>query len=77
MLRAVAHLPAHHGRGPAMDTLVLAHDERRLRRKLVVLKIEKWIASYLRATQGSAPALESAPYAVDMSSKNPRWRPRP
>lgn len=35
MLRAVAHLPAHHGRGPAMDTLVLAHDERRLRRKLL------------------------------------------
>ncbi len=35
MLRAVAHLPAHHGRGPAMDSLVLAHDERRLRRKLL------------------------------------------
>ena len=35
MLRAVAHLPAHHGRGAPMDSLVLAHDERRLRRKLL------------------------------------------
>lgn len=60
-----------------LPTILNRDTQGRLRRKLVVLKIEKWIASYLRATQGSAPALESAPYAVDMSSKNPRWRPRP
>lgn len=35
MLRAVAHLPADHGRGIPFDTITLAHDERRLRRKLL------------------------------------------
>lgn len=35
MLRAVAHLPANHGRGEPIDTITLAHDERRLRRKLL------------------------------------------
>lgn len=38
MLRAVAHLPAHHGRGAALDSIILAHDERRLRRKLLTGK---------------------------------------
>jgi ribose-phosphate pyrophosphokinase len=46
----------------------------RLRRKLVVLKIEKWIARYLRASIGTPLGrLASNFYAVDMSSKNPRW----
>jgi ribose-phosphate pyrophosphokinase len=47
----------------------------RLRRKLVVLKIETWIAQYLRNYCGlpEARPLE-APYAVEMSSKNPRWQ---
>lgn len=35
MLRAVAHLPANHGHGAAIDTITLAHDERRVRRKLL------------------------------------------
>jgi len=35
MLRAVSHLPANHGRGAPLDTITLAHDERRLRRKLL------------------------------------------
>ena len=35
MLRAVSHLPANHGRGASIDTITLAHDERRLRRKLL------------------------------------------
>lgn len=35
MRRATAHLPADHGRGPVIDTVTLAHDERRLRRKLL------------------------------------------
>jgi len=38
MHRAVAHLPAGHGRGEAIDTITLAHDERRLRRKLLIGK---------------------------------------
>jgi ribose-phosphate pyrophosphokinase len=46
----------------------------RLRRKLVVLKIEKWIARHLRAATGATEgALADDFYAVDMSSKNPRW----
>jgi len=35
MPRAVAHLPAGHGKGEAIDSITLAHDERRLRRKLL------------------------------------------
>jgi len=35
MLRAVSHLPADHGRGAPIDSVTLAHDERRLRRKLL------------------------------------------
>ncbi|HKP97410.1 MAG TPA: phosphoribosyltransferase family protein [Fibrobacteria bacterium] len=48
----------------------------RLRKKLVVLKIEKWIARYLLTYMGkSAQKFEKDFYSVDMSSKNPRWRP--
>lgn len=48
----------------------------RLRKKLVVLKIETWIAQYLRTYCGVAPvSADETPYAVEMSSKNPRWRP--
>jgi ribose-phosphate pyrophosphokinase len=47
----------------------------RLRRKLVVLKIEKWIARYLRGYCGmDQRSFRDNFYAVDMSSKNPRWR---
>jgi urease accessory protein len=35
MHRAVSHLPAGHGRGTPIDSITLAHDERRLRRKLL------------------------------------------
>lgn len=38
MHRAVAHLPANHGRGAPIDTITLAHDERRVRRKLLTGK---------------------------------------
>lgn len=37
MLRAVAILPPDHGQGIPFDLIVLQHDERRLRRKLLVL----------------------------------------
>jgi len=36
MRRATAHLPADHGKSPIIDTITLAHDERRLRRKLLI-----------------------------------------
>jgi ribose-phosphate pyrophosphokinase len=48
----------------------------RLRKKLVVLKIEKWIAKFLLEYMGrDASKFEKDFYSVDMSSKNPRWRP--
>ena len=51
----------------------------RLRKKMVVLKIEKWIARFIMQTLGhptQAAKFEKDFYGVDMSSKNPRWRPR-
>lgn len=38
MHRAVAHHSASHSRGAAIDSITLAHDERRLRRKLLTGK---------------------------------------
>jgi ribose-phosphate pyrophosphokinase len=48
----------------------------RLRKKMVVLKIEKWIARFLLGHLGKdASKFDRNFYSVDMSSKNPRWRP--
>jgi ribose-phosphate pyrophosphokinase len=48
----------------------------RLRRKMVVLKIEKWVARFLLQYLNEDVAQFGADfYSVDMSSKNPRWRP--
>jgi len=47
----------------------------RLRRKMLVLKIEKWIANFLLRQFGHAPPPHDPPYSIDISSKNPRWRP--
>ncbi|MFA4944536.1 MAG: phosphoribosyltransferase family protein [Lentisphaeria bacterium] len=57
--------------------LVLNRDmQGRLRKKMLVLKIEKWIASFLLGTfVDSALVPETPPYAIDISSKNPRWLP--
>ncbi|HSC87021.1 MAG TPA: phosphoribosyltransferase family protein [Polyangiaceae bacterium] len=58
-----------------LPTILNRDTQGRLRRKLVVLKIEKWISRYLRDySELSAPHDERF-YAVDMSSKNPRWQP--
>jgi len=58
-----------------LPTILNRDSQGRLRRKLVVLKIEKWIARYLRRYCGlDAGTLQDEFYAVDMSSKNPRWR---
>ena len=47
----------------------------RLRRKMLVLKIEKWIANALHAEYlGGKGPRNQPPYSVDISSKNPRWR---
>jgi ribose-phosphate pyrophosphokinase len=66
----------------ALNTIpsILNRDSQgRLRKKIVVLKIEKWIARFLLQNLGDADGVakfERDFYSVDMSSKNPRWRPR-
>ena len=47
----------------------------RLRQKLVVLRLSRWIASYIHQMMDPGAAGLNAPlYKEDMSSKNPRWR---
>jgi len=47
----------------------------RLRRKMLVLKIEKWIAGFLRREICDlGGAIPHPRYDMDLSSKNPRWR---
>ncbi len=47
----------------------------RLRRKLVVLKIERWLAKKLGDILGVPTLdLENSLYQIDMSSKNSRWK---
>jgi ribose-phosphate pyrophosphokinase len=70
---------------PALDEIlslntipsILNRDSQgRLRKKTVVLKIEKWIARFLLGHLGKdVSKFERDFYSVDMSSKNPRWRP--
>jgi ribose-phosphate pyrophosphokinase len=70
---------------PALDEIlslntipsILNRDSQgRLRKKMVVLKIEKWIARFLLGHLGkSAAKFDRDFYSVDMSTKNPRWRP--
>lgn len=60
----------------ALNTLpaVLNRDEQgRLRSKLVVLKIERWLARNLRQILGFPEVQEQSLYQIDMSSKNPRF----
>ena len=53
---------------------VLNRDEQgRLRRKMVVLKIEKWLAQKLREVIGLPASADGTLYHIDMSSKNPRF----
>lgn len=61
----------------ALNTLpaVLNRDEQgRLRRKMVVLKIEKWLARKLCEITGVEDEPSENFYQIDMSSKNPRFR---
>ena len=49
----------------------------RLRKKMVVLKVEKWIARFLlKYMDKDSDRFNRDFYAVDMSSKNPRCRSR-
>ncbi|OIP53869.1 MAG: ribose-phosphate pyrophosphokinase [Fibrobacteres bacterium CG2_30_45_31] len=48
----------------------------RLRRKLTVLKLAKWMARYVMQVYGEYDGrFDKNFYKVDMSSKNPRWPP--
>lgn len=47
----------------------------RLRKKMVVLKIERWLARKLCSTLGlTSRKMDDSLYAIDMSSKNLRWK---
>jgi ribose-phosphate pyrophosphokinase len=46
----------------------------RLRKKMVVLKIEKWLAKNVGRVLGLATAPDESLYQIDMSSKNPRFK---
>lgn len=47
----------------------------RLRHKMVVLQLARWMCNYiLKVTEGETHLLSPPLYAEDMSSKNPRWR---
>ena len=63
----------------ALNTIpsILNRDSQgRLRKKMVVLKIEKWIARFLLDHLGKDTSkFDDDFYSVDMSTKNPRWRP--
>ena len=85
---AVSHFYAseegrHKMANPALDEIltlntipaVLNRDEQgRLRRKMVVLKIESWLARSLGPLVGLEPAAGESLYQIDMSSKNPRFK---
>ena len=59
-----------------LPTILNRDTQGRLRRKMVVLKIEKWIARFLfDYFDMPKDRLKGEFYAVDMSSKNPRWHP--
>jgi len=68
---------------PAIDEIVTTNTipqilnrdiQGRLRSKMVVLKIEPWVAHHVGAVlKGGPDAIAKPLYAVDMSSKNPRW----
>lgn len=80
--------PSHEAREnlnvPAIDEIlttstipaILNRDSQgRLRRKLAVLKIGKWVSRYVLNHLGmDGGRFDNDPYTVDMSSKNPRWR---
>jgi ribose-phosphate pyrophosphokinase len=56
-----------------LPTILNRDEQGRLRRKMVVLKIESWLARRLREIVGLPVADSSTLYQIDMSSKNPRF----
>ena len=56
-----------------MPTIQNRDEQGRLRKKMVVLKIEKWLARNLCEILGLPAQKDDALYQIDMSSKNPRF----
>ncbi len=56
-----------------LPTILNRDVQGRLRKKLVVLKIEKWLAQELGKILDLPSTKEDNPYKIDMSSKNPRF----
>lgn len=69
---------------PAIDDIITTNTipsilnrdmQGRLRRKMLILKLERWIANVLRKeVLHSKEPQYARPYTVDISRKNPRWR---
>ncbi len=69
---------------PVIDEIVVSNTipqilnrdmQGRLRKKMVVLRISRWIAQHLGQTIGTKSLKLKPPYYIeDMSSKNPRWK---
>lgn len=57
-----------------LPTILNRDEQGRLRKKLVVLKIEKWLAQELSTILDLSYQSEVNPYKIDMSSKNPRFQ---
>ena len=57
-----------------LPTILNRDVQGRLRKKLVVLKIEIWLAQRLAEILGFPVSSENPGYQIDMSSKNPRFR---
>jgi ribose-phosphate pyrophosphokinase len=56
-----------------LPTILNRDEQGRLRRKLVVLKIEAWLARQLCTILGLPESTGGSLYQIDMSSKNPRF----
>ena len=56
-----------------LPTILNRDEQGRLRRKIVVLKIERWLAQNLTEILDLPVKDESELYHIDMSSKNPRF----
>lgn len=57
-----------------LPTILNRDEQGRLRKKIVVLKIEKWLAQELCHILDVPYDTEHNPYKIDMSSKNPRFQ---
>lgn len=57
-----------------LPTILNRDEQGRLRKKLVVLKVEKWLAQQLVSILRRPTLEDNTLYKIDMSSKNPRFR---